>query len=131
MHIDDMTTHDLEQIVRIHESSQFDYKMPDLSSPLFIVKQVCRDGGRVLGAYGLRVQAETYLWLDPEMPLRLKYEVILGLSRSLALEAWRVGVDCAVAWLPPNIPPSFCRLLGHLGWSSDRKGWQSWSKEIT
>lgn len=122
---------DFDAVRRLHEKSGFDYIMPDLASPLFVVKYAAKDPeGRVLGAAGLRVQAETYLWLDPDLPVRVRYRVVLQLSRVVTAEAWRVGLDCLAAWLPPSLPRSFRRLLVKLGWGRDRDGWDSWSKEI-
>lgn len=114
----------------LHDTAGLDYRMPDLNSPLFVLKHGAYENGRLVGAAGLRIQAEAYLWLDPQAPVELRYEVVLALSRSLAEAAWRVGLDCVVAWLPPGLPQKFKNLLVKLGWSPDRDGWQSWTKEI-
>lgn len=121
---------DLELLQHLHTSSGFDYQLPDLRSPLFVAKRGVYERGRLVGAGGLRLQAEAYLWLDPALPVRVRYQVVLLLSRSLAEAAWRVGVDFVVAALPPGLPSSFKRLLTRLGWSRDRDGWEHWSKPI-
>lgn len=108
----------------------FDYRMPDLADPLFVLKHGVEQDGALVGAAGLRLQAEAYLWLDPTASVALRYRVVLALSRSLAEAAWRVGLDCAIAYLPPGLPRSFTRLLSKLGWSRDRAGWEPWSKPI-
>lgn len=122
---------DKSEVERLHKEMGFDYVMPDLDSPLFVIKRVLRDEqGRILGAAGLRLQAETYLWLDSKAPVAVRYKVVAALSFSVFQAAWRVGIDCLVAWLPPGLPDSFKRLLTRFGWSADRAGWQSWTKFI-
>ena len=127
----DLDDADFSVVAEMHAKMGLDYKMPDLASPLFVLKHgVHDDNGQLVGAAALRVQAETYLWLDPSASVAVRYRVVLALSRSLAEAAWRVGIDCVVAYLPPGLPRSFQRLLTKLGWSRDRAGWQSWSKPI-
>jgi hypothetical protein len=126
----DLLSTDFSKVEAMHKEMGFDYKMPDLSSPLFVLKHAVIDDGKLVGAAALRVQAEAYLWLDTSQPVSVRYRVVLALSKSLAEAAWRVGIDCVVAWLPPGLPRSFQKLLRKLGWLPDREGWQSWTKPI-
>ena len=120
---------DYDAVRALHDRAGFDYKFPDLTSPLFIVKHgVYDENGQLLGAAAVRLQAEAYLWIDIALPNRVRLELIYALSRSLAVETWRAGLDCVVAYLPPNLPKSFKRLLKRLGWLPDREGWQNWSR---
>jgi len=132
MQPEDMTPFDREQVRALHEKMGFDYRMPDLESPLFLVKQVVRDErGRVIAACGLRLQAETYLWLDTQLPIEVRCKVVRDLARSVVSEAWRAGLDCLVAWLPPGLPATFRNFLTkRLGWQPVRKGWESWTLPV-
>jgi len=132
MKIEDMTPWDVADVERLHNRSGFDYVLPDLSSPLFVVKQVVRDDeGRIVAACGLRLQAETYLWVDNDIPNDVRSKAVVDLSRSIVAAAWRVGLDCLVAWLPPGLPKSFHNfLVKRLGWKPDRKGWHTWSLPV-
>lgn len=122
---------DYESVRLLHEKSAIDYKFPDLTSPLVTVRQVVRDkDGRILGAAALRLQAETFLWLDKDLPRKVRLRVVLALSRSMAVEAWRVGLDCVVACLPPGLPRSFLNTLETLGWKPTRDKWQHFVKEL-
>jgi hypothetical protein len=126
-----LTSSDFAAVADIHRRLGFDYKFPDLGNPLFIVKHgIYDEQGRLLGAGALRVQTEAYLWLDPALSNVVRFKLICALSRSLAVDAWRAGLDCAVAYLPPALPPAFLKLLARLGWSKARDGWQAWSKDI-
>lgn len=124
-----LSASDFSQVEKFHKKMGFDYRMPDLSSPLFVVKHgVYDENGQLLGAAAVRLQAEAYLWVDTNLPNRVRLELIYALSRSLAVETWRAGLDCVVAYLPPNLPKSFKQLLKRLGWLPDREGWQNWSR---
>lgn len=130
MQVKKLASSDFVAVERLHEKSAFDYKMPDLSSSLFKTKQGIWQGDRLIGAAALRLQAETYLWLDPDLPVRVRYKVIVALSEAIVSVAWRMGLDCLSAWLPPGLPPSFHKFLKKLGWLPDRHGWEPWSNII-
>lgn len=131
MKVGELQPGDKEAIEQIHDAMGFDYKMPDLDAPQFVAKQVVKKGDRVLGAAGLRLQAEAYLWLDPSLSVGVRYKVVHALAFALAREAWRVGLDCVVAYIPPGLPATFKKLLNKLGWTPSRSGWEPWGKEIS
>ena len=122
---------DLEAVKAIHEASGIDYKLPDLSSPLFLVTKVLVVDGIVRAAGGLYLQLECYLWLDrsdwadPEQKLL----AIRALDRATMREAWLKGIDCACLWLPPGMGRFGERLIEDLGFTKDRDGWVSYSKK--
>lgn len=124
---EDITPLDYPAVGELHSRAGFDYRMPDLGDSKFVVKKGIWDGGRLQAACGIRLQAETYLWVDPALPVRLRYKLITALSKAVVEASWRVGLDCLSAWLPPNLPRSFHRFLNKLGWSRDRDGWETWS----
>lgn len=122
---------DFFDVALLHSLSGLDYQIPDLAGPLVVAKHVAYDeGGRLLGAGIYRLQAEAYLWLDFRQSPRVRLQVVRALSRSLAGELFKIGIDCAVAYLPASLPATFRRFLKKISWSSDRVGWQSWSKPI-
>lgn len=119
------------EVARIHAQMGYDYKMPNLASPLFVALRAAKNKqGHIVGAAGLRLQAEAYLWLDPSAGVAEKLRAMLELHRELLIDALALGVDCVVAYLPPKLPRSFRFLLQKLGWSRDRSGWKSWSRQI-
>lgn len=128
--IRDYSPEDFDAIRRIHEASEIDYQLPDLSSPLFLVTKVYLVDGVIRAAGGLYIQAEAYLWLDhdwgsPEDRLA----AIQSLDREAMHEAWLKGIDQAVLFLPPGMERFGKRLVEDLGFTRDREGWLSYSKE--
>ena len=120
---------DIPTIVKFHESMGYDYRMPNLRHPLFVVKMVAREGDEVVAACALKIQAETYLWVDPGASLTRRARAIIMLSRAIYTEAYRIGLDCLVAYLPPGLPVAFRRVMESIGWARAR-GWEAWSKDI-
>lgn len=126
--IRDFVIDDLEQVQGLHEKMGIDYKFPDVGSPLFIVKKVAEKDGKIIAASTLRVEAETYLWLDKsENPVEL-FEVEVALQKAVFDEAfWEKGINNVVAWIPRHVEDKFAKRLKKLGWSRDREGWISYS----
>jgi hypothetical protein len=121
---------DLERVKEIHAASGIDYRFPDLSSPLFIVKKVLVVDGIVRQCGALYVQCEAYLfsdsseWGTPEE----KLEGIKAIDAAGIYDAWLAGVNDVVLWLPPNMARFGERLVDDLGFERDREGWYTYSK---
>ena len=128
--IRDYTADDFEVVKQIHETTQIDYQFPDINSSLFLVKKVLELDGKVVMAAGMYIQCEVYLWSskedwgDPEQ----KLVAIKALDKEVMKETWLKGVDQAVLWLPPGMKRFGERLTEDLGFSRDRSGWVSYSK---
>lgn len=122
---------DKEAVERIHNHMEMDYKFPDLDSPLFHVKQCLEVDGEIAAACALRIEAETMLWVRPDLDPRSKAVAIWMLQKSILKEAWNAGLTCLVAWIPKTVEKKFRRRLLQLGWQRDREGWHSWSRQIT
>ena len=123
---------DFDAIRRIHESTEIDYKFPDLNSPLFVVTKVVEIDGKIVAAGGLYLLAEAYLWMSPEdwgTPQE-KLDAVDALQQSAFHDAWMKGIDCACLWLPPGMERFGERLVNDLGWSRDRNGWVSFSRKL-
>jgi hypothetical protein len=141
--------HDLEALQRIHAAQGFEYAFPDLQNPLFLTKLVlvgdtrsreegpvnesCQVGAQqccaptskiaplgIVGAALLRLTAEAYLLLDPNVGTpRERWEWLLGLHTATEHEAARRGLEDVHAWLPPEIAAKFGKRLSKLGWIRD------------
>ncbi len=126
----DFRLSDLDAIQAIHESTQIDYRFPDLPSPLFLVKKVLEVDGVVRMAIGCYIQAEAYLWADGSdwADPAQKLAAIQALDQAGCEELWLKGVDQAVLWLPPGMERFGDRLVEDMGFTKDRDGWVSYSK---
>lgn len=121
---------DLAVVQRLHDTSQIDYQLPDLSSPLFLVTKVVEVDGVIRAVGGLYLQVECYLWMDRTdwASPHERMEIIRLLEEACMREAWLQGVDCACLWLPPGMDRFGDRLVQYLGFTRDRDGWVSYSK---
>lgn len=106
-----------------------DYKLPDLSSPLFIIREVAEHEGQIIAAGVVRLEAELYVWVDREVGTpKDRWEAVKQLNETAMSKAyWEKGLDNAVLWCPPEIEKSFGKRLKALGFTPDR-GWRSWSR---
>lgn len=107
-----------------------DYILPDLDSPLFIVRKVYELDGRIIGTEFLKLQAEAYLMLDCELDTLSKTRVIAHLSRETEREAYNQGLDTIAAYIPEDISNKFTKRLTLLGWNQARDKWVTWFREL-
>lgn len=126
------TAADFDAVKAIHESTQIDYKFPNIASPLFLVKKVLTLDGIIRVAAGTYIQTETYLWMDASdwTDPAGKMAALRALNKEVMLDTWLQGVDEAVLWLPPGYE-SFGKRLVELGFHKDRDGWISYSRKLT
>jgi len=122
---------DLPRVKEIHEATGIDYRLPDLSSPLFLITKVVECAGVVRACGGLYLQVEVYLWLDPTdwTDPADKLESVQAMDAAGMHDAWLRGIDCAVLWLPPGMARFGERLVNDLGFQKDRDGWVTYSKK--
>ena len=74
----------------------------------------------ILGAALLRLTAEAYLLLDPQLTNpRDRWNAILALHAAAQHDAQLRGLEDVHAWLPPAIAHKFGRRLARLGWRRD------------
>jgi hypothetical protein len=131
MVVRDAMPEDIEQIRAIHEAMGLDYRMPNLESPLFLIQKVVETDGKIIAASALKVEAETYLWVAPELSAREKVDAMYEMQPRLVAEAWEKGIDQIVCWVPETVEKKFAKRLRAMGFSRDRDGWHSWSRETT
>ena len=118
---------DVEVTKDIHKAQGFGYSMPDLTSPLILVKKVREVDGRVVAAMFLRLTAETFL-VTTGSPVE-KGRAIEELQPEVLREAYEKGLSDVVCVVPPEISESFAPVLVRMGWSRDRD-WPMWSREV-
>jgi len=130
MHVRQYDERDLDTLRQIHAAQNFPYAFPDLRNPLFLTKIVLADGDEVVGAALLRLTAEAYLLLDPQLKtLRERWNAILALHAAAQHDAKVRGLEDVHAWLPPAIAKTFGRRLERLGWLRD-DSWTPYCKRF-
>jgi hypothetical protein len=127
MIVRDADSSDFSRIAGIHEAMGSDYRLPELGHPLFFVRKVVENGGEVVGACFLRICAETYLWLAPELSPRCKMDAMNLMQPEVLRAAWQNGLDDIEARIPETIERRFQKRLAQLGWTPNRSGWHPWS----
>jgi hypothetical protein len=126
----DVERADYAAIAAMHAEMQMDYRLPDLDSPLFLVRKLATDAeGRVLGCCLLRLTTEAYLILDPEISAPQKMKMMEALQPEVLDSAWRKGIDDIEARIPETVERKFRKRLLQLGWLPCRSGWNPWSRE--
>lgn len=126
----DFNENDRAQIERIHAHMGMDYRLPDISSPLMVARKCVTVDEEIVAACALRIEAETMLWVRPDIDPRAKIVAIRALNHEILSAAWKMGLTSLVAWIPETVESKFRRRLNELGWKRDRSGWHSWSREI-
>lgn len=128
MNVRDAKPEDFQEIGRIHAQMGMDYRLPDLNQPLFFVRKVTTDeSGKIIGACFLRLCAECYLWMDPNLEPRSKMAVMSTMQPEVLKAAWLNGLDDIEARIPTEIERRFQKRLRCLGWSPNREGWHPWT----
>ena len=125
--IRDFEPEDAAVVKEIHKSQGFDYAVPDLSNPLFLVKKVRVVDGRVVACMFLRVTAETFLVCEGSS--ESKGRAILELQPEVLREAFDKGLSDVICVIPPEISESFAPILERMGWQRDRD-WPMFSRSL-
>ena len=123
---------DRAEIERIHEESGFDYKFPDIDDPLYIVKFVAEENGKVVESLCCKLVLNINLYVDPQAGTpQSRWETLKQLVESAKKEAWSRGLDEAYAMVPAEIEKQFAKRLKKLGMTKDRDGWKKWQIDLT
>ena len=125
--IRDLTPEDADAVKSIHKAQSFDYPIPDLTSPLVLVKKVREVDGHVVAAMFLRITAETFL-ICAGSPVE-KGRAIEELQPEVIGEAWAKGLSEIVCVIPPEISESFAPVLERMGWYRTRE-WPMWQRDL-
>lgn len=130
MNVRDAKPEDFAAIEKIHARMGMDYRLPELSQPLFFVRKVAEDpSGQVIAACFLKIAAECYLWLDPDLAPGDKLESMQRLQPKVFEAAWMSGIDEIEARIPETIEQRFHKRLKQLGWTPNRDGWHPWTAQ--
>lgn len=125
--IRDFEPKDTESLILIHKAQGFDYNLPDLTSPLLLVKKVREIDGQVVGAMFLRITAETFLLVGGS-PVT-KGRSIEELQPEVIRAAWEKGLSDVLCVVPPEIEPDFSPVLARMGWAKERS-WPLYSRRV-
>ena len=125
--IRDYEPEDLQDVISIHKNQGFDYPLPDLTSPLILIKKVREVNGQVVGAMFLRITAETFLLVDGS-PVA-KGRSIEELQPEVIRAAWEKGLNDIVCVVPPEIETDFSPVLTRMGWAKERP-WPLYSRSV-
>jgi hypothetical protein len=132
MHIRDYEDVDRLTLERIHADTGYDYKFQNLENPLVLTKKVVvDDNGNVIGICYTKLQAETFLTLDPILTSGQKVSAITALDAEVSGESWEKGLDEQVCYLPPGVEEHFSKRLKQCGWLPGRPEWKLWTKDLT
>jgi len=121
------TESDIGAIQRLHDAMHVGYPFPHFS-PLFGVRRLVEHEGEVAAAGAVKLIGEAFLWIDPNLSLRKKVELIGLISAECTRDAFELGLDELSAWVPPPIEEGFSHALTNLGWV--RSPWHSWSRNL-
>jgi hypothetical protein len=131
------TDEDLEAIKRIHAANglppaclpaccKADANGNVPNAPLFFMRKILEDDGRVALASFLKLTAEAFVFVDHEHadPER-RWIALQKLTAATLSEAAKKGVEDVTAWIPPELNRSFGERLVALG--AIKSPWQSYS----
>jgi hypothetical protein len=121
------TEADLDTFKRIHADSKLDYKMPNLASPLFIVRTVIERAGRPTTLLAGKIDVETYLMTSGTAAERLE-DIEAAQERFLA-DLWEKGIDNCYCGVPASVNRHFGKHMERLGWERGRPGWINWFRD--
>ena len=122
-----MRAEDVETVKAIHAQMGIDYKFPENLD----FAQVVEQDGKVIGASGNRLVAETYLWIRPDLDPRDKWTAIRLGQQGMLQWARENGVRELIAAICSNVASKFTRRLQMLKWESHRDGWALWSRRVS
>jgi len=131
VNIGDLLEEDVPQIKRIHETSHYDYRLPEfVGNPVFPVQRSLYSDGRFVAATLVKLEGEVYLYLDHdwETPQERKRSLEL-VHKDLIVKCREWGLESIFAVLPPQVEKSFGPRLEEAGWKRDR-GWTKYTYEL-
>ena len=124
MIVRDVETADIPLLTEIHERQGIDYQMPNLASPLFLVKKIAVSG-TLSAAFVLKLRAEGMLLIDGGTPEE-RMLALCELQREALAEAHAKGIDDVDIAVPDSL--GFGKRLNQLNWVPSRDGWTVWTQ---
>jgi hypothetical protein len=125
-----MKQEDVPQLERIHAAQGFEYSFPKLDDPLYFIKLVGEDDGRIVNAGIAHLTAEIFFLADLSAgSARQRFDNFVTLEREGCRVAYHQGgLSDLHCWLPPEVARPFGRRLMRLGWK--RPLWTSFAKDL-
>jgi len=129
MRVREYTDADLDAVRAMHTAQGFNYELPDVSDPLFLVRTIVEEDDRPRMAALLRLTAETYLLADPrDGTPRQRWNWLAALHEATRKAAADRGLADVQAFLPPRVARAFGRRLRQLGWRHDP--WACYTRQV-
>lgn len=134
------TKADAERVADLHRLCGFEYELPDLEAPSFLIQRVIEDEGQIAMAGLVRMTAEVYLLADTRWRTPMwRYQAMQRLEKSLEgqTSALRLTdengnaprqLEDVFCWMPPEIERSFGKRLSRMGWQ--RQLWAAFSRRV-
>lgn len=121
---------DKPELERLHRAQGLEYQFPDLTDPLFFIKLVGEQDGRIVNAGIAHLTAELFFLADRTAGTpKERYANFVKLHNTGCAVAYHVGgLSDIHAWLPPEVAKPFGRRLLKLGWK--RPLWTSFAKDL-
>lgn len=121
---------DLPQIERMHAQNNFAFEFPDLNDPLWHIKLVGEQDGRIVNAAFSHLTSEVYGFFDPKAGTPSErydnFRLLEDVGCKVAYH--QGGLSDLHVFLPPRIAKAFGRRLMQAGWK--RPLWTSFAKEL-
>jgi hypothetical protein len=131
------TDDDIDNVVKIYQANELpanclpacckrDKAGNPVHAPLFFMRKILEDDGKVALASFLKLTAEAFVFVDHDHadPER-RWLALQKLTACTLSEAARKGVEDVTAWIPPQLDRSFGERLIALGFN--RSPWPSYS----
>lgn len=129
MKIRDLDETDLDFINTTYKNSGFDYELPDINSPLFVVKKTIEDEqGNIIGSAVVKLTAEVFLFLDPTQSPKIKVDAMKELNDGISKASYELGLDQISCWIPPEIEKNFQRRLKQMDWI--KSPWNNFTRNL-
>lgn len=122
---------DVPELKRIHAARGFAFEFPEnLNHPLWHVKIISEDEGRIVAAAFARLTSEVYGFIDPTYKSPEERFTALVAMHQIGCEiAYKEGgLSDLHCWLPPEIERPFGRRLKQLGWK--KQLWPCYCREL-
>ena len=121
---------DLEALKRIHAKRGLPPAcLPDVSNPLFFVQRVIEEDGKPVAALFVKLTAEPFLLLDPDLPTAEAFHKLSILSDVAETAVRKEKIEDITMWIPNEAGEGFGKVVEGLGFV--KSPWQSYSRILT
>ena len=130
MEVRDVLPSDFGDLENIHKANGDHFQLPDLSSPLVIVKKaILNEEGKVIGFGCVKIMGEALMSLSPDLSPIERMRAMEALQPPVLTDAYNQGLDEVEARIHSDTEKPFLKRLGQLGWERDRSDLNPWSRK--